>query len=110
MNLKRIEKEIDKLADEMILTYEAQARNMQIVPITRDKWLYHTWTKHIVKLIRQVIKQVVESVPTENTLGTYYDFITEDKYREQGFNACVEQIKQWKKKILKEVKENDKSS
>jgi len=85
MKIKKIEKEFDK----------------QFAIGQGRRWLMTPGEANEVKsFIRQAIKQVVESVPyyTREQLSGDEDFVN-------GVSFVYEEIKQWKKKILKEIEE-----
>jgi len=70
MNIKRIEKEMRK---ELLDFFSDQFAHVN------NEWL----ADKVMKVVREYVKQVVESVP----------------------NIDTQEIKQWKKRILKELKE-----
>jgi len=96
MNLKKIEKEMEKLfyhiydLDDMP-TFRGQFRD------------YKRFKKKVIKILsknlKQLIKQVIESVPVEEdkTKDWFSDYV--------GYNRHVQEIKQWKKKVLRELEE-----
>ena len=64
----------------------------------------------IIEIIRQAVKQVVESVPvkrksTEDVIRTDYNVVRMD-YND-GYNRHVQKIKRWKEKVLKELERQD---
>jgi len=58
-SVKDLRKKIEELAEEMILAYEVQARNIPIVPADRSKWLYNVWIKHVVALFKSEIDKII---------------------------------------------------
>jgi len=97
MNLKKIEREIEKILD------------LEGLPIgeIRQEWQ----KRKLLSLYSRVIREVVESVPVEEEkLVWRKDIVTETKevlnnYVNIGINLKTKEIKRWKEKILKQLKE-----
>jgi len=78
-NIKKLEKEIEKM-------YTYQLGDFRYIP-------YHR--RHsILEMLRKTIKQIVESVPVEVTSR---EALVE-------FKTLSQEIKQWKEKILEEIR------
>jgi len=119
MNIKKIEKEFDR----KFLCYKADNSKYDIwmpklAPNSEDDEEAPR-PSEIKQFIRQAIKQVVESVPVEEAFGelerkiqfnmkeelSNLGIFDEENGALRGANYVVDKIKQWKKKMLKELKE-----
>jgi len=102
MNLKKIEREISGLT---ILIATAREEG------SKDE--HKKVVKEIMNLFHQTVKQAVESVPAKGykvknyKTEKYLEFSDSpssgETLRRWGYNQHVQEIKQWKKKILKEL-------
>jgi len=101
MNLKKIERGIT----EILYASWANGKIPFIGYEGRDG--KRRWQREqLFRLFCRMVKQVVESVPVEKD---NYKGLPNSVYNEwdfsEGYNRHVRQIKQWKKKILKELEE-----
>ena len=107
MNIKKIEEEMEKKAKKIKIGY------LQYSHCLSDMDFFGTFFK---KFLRQAIKQVVESVPAKEkpnpVIHKEMDDLTKEWFKAQmteseredcGYNQHVQEIKEWKKKILKQL-------
>ena len=106
MNPKKIEKEFKK---ELLSFFSTQFTH------PNSEWL----ATEVLKAVRKYIKQVIESVPMEEEdFDKVVDLISKENGGKKeymayeagedfcnGYNYHVQEIKQWKKKMLKELQE-----
>jgi len=115
MNIKKIEKEIKKIIEKEGMPEEYVAVRATVKELKRAFALRSKWqVEQLLLILKEVIKQVVESVPIEEKRITEKEKSSpegknlEIDYiicRKVGWNKCVREIKQWKKKMLKELEE-----
>jgi len=103
MNIKKIEKSLEE-------------KLVKIVGHGTHKDWFMELESLIMNEIRKALTQVVESVPTREK-GKVWEYsgmdtpeisISKEEFRQKridGYNRHVQEIKQWKEKILKELKE-----
>jgi len=114
MNLKKIEKEIKMIIKKPKLTRVAYTKEWQRRP--REEII----ARQIAEVLRKAIKQVVESVPVKRLYCNKHmqhfpqkknparcQLCDEEFYCTcyMGYEEKTDEIKQWKKKMLKELEE-----
>ena len=104
MNIKKIEKEFEKMIDRHLYTmadYSISSKKIdnEILATTGEEIKEEIW-----QFIRQTIKQVVESVPVKGYVIVSKAFKERCDF-ENGYNQHVQEVKEWKEKILEELEE-----
>ena len=108
MNIKKIEKEFEELMNQHLYTmvdYSISSRKIdnKILTTTSEKIINDVW-----KFLKQAITQVVESMPNLDkeklpTPNPYGKYVKVERVN-MIIDRCQNRIKQWKKKVLKNVK------
>ena len=109
MNLKKIENEMAEKLEELFPKGERGSCGERL-PCRSRALVFNAYA---VMAIRKAIKQVVESVPVEKSFKycqrkrmnyATKQIITRQKEWAEGYNRHIQEVKQWKKKMLKELK------